>query len=64
MEITAASVSAYQQQNIQAEVGIEVAAQAIQQFRKEGELAVDLIQSAALPTDANTAIGRNIDVRV
>ena len=62
MELSAASVSAYQQQNIQAEVGVEMTAKAIKQIEDEGQMALQLINSTVMPADPTSSLGQNINV--
>ncbi|WP_271271176.1 putative motility protein [Aliamphritea hakodatensis] len=62
MELSAASISAYQQQNIQAEVGVEMTAKAIKQIEDEGQMALQLINSTVMPTDPTSSLGQNINV--
>ncbi len=62
MELSAASISAYQQQNIQSEVGVEMTAKAIKQIEDEGQMALQLINSTVMPTDPTSSLGQNINV--
>ncbi len=64
MELSAASISAYQQQSIKSEVGVEMTAKAIKQIEDEGQMALDLINATAVaPVDLSSAsLGQNINV--
>lgn len=71
MEISVASVSAWQQATQQQEVSTAVAAKVQDSQELQGELALQLLHSAALPqggtqvrVDSGAALGQTIDVHV
>ncbi len=63
MEISAASVSAYQQVNIQNDVATAVAGKAKDNLELQGAMALQLLESAVQITDPTSPLGQTIDIR-
>lgn len=63
MEITAASASAYQQASLQNDVALAVAGKAKDNLEMQGEMALQLLQSAVITAaDPTSSLGQNIDI--
>jgi len=62
MEISAASVSAYQQSLLQQDVSTAVAVKAKDNIELQGAMALQLLESTAQVADPDSSLGQNLDL--